>query len=424
MTSLLQHFHDQSVSQSLLELAAFLYALFRLFGSLGVLYDWYFINQFLNRSNFHRWVERPFSSPFVSENAIANHVHALDTEHLFWGLKLSDHTAKAKNSIAAELLRRGVSDLQISNWMPRAPQITSVSYAAVPSSTARYRRLGRQRRRFFIVYRLLAFPLFLFAILSSVTIDGSPAFPEATSAGEVLIYLMIIVSSVAVFTERQRSLRVLLLRPFGKPKISPTLRRVVVNYLGPIAATYTLSDKDYAPGRFLAMAEGATDLWRTATGALYRPSRLLMNVRNERTFLNLARVLPRVIGPSFKTFVVGDQALRINATNDWWQLVIDMLMHSVDLIVMDISSIGPGSGWEILRLSRRGLEENCMFICQEGYDQRGLDALCELDPDFDPERFHIYTAEGRFKNISAFDSTMDTLLDRALQQRQKASSRI
>src|SRR5262249_52243220 len=149
-----------------------------------------------------------------------------------------------------------------------------------------------------------------------------------------------------------------------------------------------------------------------------RPSRLLMSVRNERTFLNLARVLPRVIGPSFKTFLVGDQALRIKATDDWWQLVVDMLMHSVDLIIMDVSDIGQGSTWEILQLSRRGLEHNCMFICQEGYDHRGLNPLRQLDPDFDRERFYIYAADGRFKNRSGFDAEMNTLLDQALQRRQ------
>lgn len=434
-TVALQHYADHPVL-ALLGLAALLYALFKLLG-LSVLYNGYLIGRFVKRSNFRRWVERTFRSPFASKAAIADRAQGLDTEHLFWGLKLSDHTAKSRNLIVAELHRRGVSDVQISNWMPQAAQITSISCAAVPSSTAKCRRIERQRRKCFSVYRLLAFPLFILIVMSTCTTTSdqmlwvepfgrepghAPLIPGAEDIAVVLVYLMILVSSVAVFTERQRSLRLLLLRPFGRPKLTRALRKVVINQLGPIATTYTLSDRDYRPGFFLMIFDRSTDLWRTAVGALYRPSRLLMNVRNERTFLNLARVLPHVIGPSFKTFVVGDQALRIKATNDWWQLVIDMLMHSVDLIVMDISDIGWGSSWEILQLSRRGLERNCIFICQEGYDQRGLNALRQLDSDFDPERFYIYTAEGRFKNISAFDSKMDALCDRALRQRQKRKS--
>jgi hypothetical protein len=62
---------------------------------------------------------------------------------------------------------------------------------------------------------------------------------------------MLFVSAVAVFTERQRSLRILLLRPFGEAKLARALRKVVTNYLGPIATTYTLSDKDYRPNFFL-----------------------------------------------------------------------------------------------------------------------------------------------------------------------------
>src|SRR5215475_2421993 len=192
---------------------------------------------------------------------------------------------------------------------------------------------------------------------------------EAEVMAVALIYLMLLVSTMAMLTERQRSLRALLLRPFGRPKLSRSLRKVVISHLGPIATTYTLSDKSYRPGFFLMMFDRSADLWRTAVGALYRPSRLLMNVRNERTFLNVARVLPHVMGPSYKTFVVGDQALRIRATNDWWQLVVDMLMHSVDLIIMDVSDVGRGSTWEIMQPSRRGLDNNCIFICQEGYDQ-------------------------------------------------------
>jgi hypothetical protein len=405
-----------------LGLAALAFILFKLSG-LSVLYDWYVTSRFVKRSNFRRRFERPFGDHFKSDEAIANHAQALDTEHLLWALKLGDHTVRAKSLITAELHRRQLSDLQISNWMPQAGQITSICCAAVPSSTAQYRRLERRRRRFFMVYRLLALPLILAAFLSNCTL-GSQPIPGAEDVGWIFVFLMMLVSCLAVFTGRRRSLRFLLLRPFGEPKLAPALRNVVAEHLGPISATYTLSDRAYRPGFFLALFERCNDLWRFALGALYRPSRLLMSVKNEGSFLNLARILSNVIGPSFKTFAVGDQALRIRATDDWWQLVIDMLMHSVDLIVMDISNVGSGSTWEILQLSKRRLQGNCMFICEEGYDQRGLDCLRRVDPGFDPYRLYIYTADGRFENSSGFDSRMGILLDLALRKRKKPSSGI
>src|SRR5215468_3344412 len=213
----------------------------------------------------------------------------------------------------------------MATWMPQPVQITSISCAAAPSSTAKYRKLERQRRRLFRVYRLIAIPLFVLVVMSvfATDKDGMPwiepfgkepghasTILEAEVMAVALIYLMLLVSTMAMLTERQRSLRALLLRPFGRPKLSRSLRKVVISHLGPIATTYTLSDKSYRPGFFLMMFDRSADLWRTAVGALYRPSRLLMNVRNERTFLNVARVLPHVMGPSYKTFVVGDQALR------------------------------------------------------------------------------------------------------------------
>jgi hypothetical protein len=70
------------------------------------------------------------------------------------------------------------------------------------------------------------------------------------------------------------------------------------------------------------------------------------------------------------------------------------------------------------------LQGNCMFICEEGYDQRGLDCLRRVDPGFDPYRLYIYTADGRFENSSGFDSRMGILLDLALRKRKKPSSGI
>ncbi len=56
-------------------------------------------------------------------------------------------------------------------------------------------------------------------------------------------------------------------------------------------------------------------------------------------------------------------------------------------------------------------------MCQEDYDQVGLSSLRLVYQDFDLQRLHIYTAEGRFKDVSKFDSEMNTLLDQALQYR-------
>src|SRR5262249_26217638 len=144
-------------------------------------------------STFHRWFERPFGDHLRSNKAIAHHAQTLDTEHLLWALKLGDHIARAKSLIAAELHRRQLSEFEILNWMPKADQITSISCAAVPSSTVQYRRLVRRRKRFFTVYRFFALPLILAAFLSNCTLRSQP-IPGAEDAGWMFVFLMTLVS--------------------------------------------------------------------------------------------------------------------------------------------------------------------------------------------------------------------------------------
>ena len=361
----------------------------------------------------------------------------LDLEKLHWGLKFCEHTKIAKNLIRLELNRRGVSDTQITNWLPEPIRITSISSSHVASSNAKYLLIVKLRRVLFSIYRLFAFMLYIALFLSSWSIsdDGRtlwfepsgplegrvPLLPLAEFLEGFLISIMILISSIATFSGRRRSLKVLLLRPFGRERISPALRKLVSEYIGPLATTYTISDKTYRPS-FLQLIEQLFSLsWRIALIAVYKTSLLYASIGNQRTFISLARSLSHSIGPGFKTFVTGDQALRIKSTNDWWQIVVDMLMHSVDIIVVDVSWLGHGSTWELAQIFEQNLEEKCLFVCQDQFQQRTLGYVGDLPQAIELPILHIYTGRGQFKDLAQFDSEMSRLLTRALEERRKVS---
>jgi hypothetical protein len=63
------------------------------------------------------------------------------------------------------------------------------------------------------------------------------------------------------------------------------------------------------------------------------------------------------------------------STDAWWQTVMDMLMNSSEIIVMDVSHVGKGSAWEIHALERWGFEELLPRALQPEllvYNQKGI----------------------------------------------------
>jgi hypothetical protein len=395
------------------------------------IYDWYFIRRFVKRSHFQRRSVKIFKSRFASAKAIVKRAKELSIEQLLWALKLEEHSAKAKKLIALELKERGVTSVEAANWLPEANTITAMSYASIPDSVDAYRKLVARRKTLFRIFHGLAVPLIILLpvivlqrIYESKPVDVPVEISILANAAFVIFFMMFCLSVVASISGRRRSLRILLLRPFGDKKMTAALRQLVVNSLGPLAVTYTLSDKNYQPSIWLTFFERVADIARFALGALLKPSRRIARVRNERTFINLARAVPRVIRPGYRAFLIGDQAFNIKATEGSWKLVVDMLLHSLDIIIMDVSRVSKGSAWEISQLRTRQFLSRCIFVVQAGYESDGLAILWEHIPNFDAKQLLVYDAKGNFRAGSAvarFDNEINVAIDRRAKQYERSS---
>jgi hypothetical protein len=69
----------------------------------------------------------------------------------------------------------------------------------------------------------------------------------------ILLTLVTLVSGAVRL--RGRSMRILLLRPFGEARMSRALKKVVGLHLGNLGLVYTLSDRHYRPNPFLRLLD-------------------------------------------------------------------------------------------------------------------------------------------------------------------------
>jgi hypothetical protein len=98
---------------------------------------------------------------------------------------------------------------------------------------------------------------------------------------------------------------------------------------------------------------------------LFRNSPRIAGVKNERTFQRLRRALMRQMRPSLRSFLSGGEAFNIRSADEWWQDCIAMLMHSCEIVVVDLSMVKEGTAWELNELHQRALLTRCIFVAGE-----------------------------------------------------------
>src|SRR5262249_25030999 len=100
------------------------------------------------------------------------------------------------------------------------------------------------------------------------------------------------------------------------------------------------------------------------------------------------------------------QAFNIKSTDPWWKTCIDLLMHSCDIIVTDVSRVGEGSAWEIHQLAARNLLKKCIFIVEESFAKDGLQSVSHLLPEGLSPQLFVFRQDGSFVDRISFDSAL------------------
>ena len=242
--------------------------------------------------------------------------------------------------------------------------------------------------------------------------------------------VLVIIASFLAFAFRNRAVRILLLRPFGERRMTRALRRFVRRNLGPAGYVFTLSDRNYRPGFvdsfvFRLVSGGFENLIMLVVGSFFASSKRIGSVKTEARFWRLEKALMKLQNLAFLSFITSGQAFNIRSTDAWWQMCIRMLMHSCEIVGVDLSKVKEGTAWELDELRRRVLIDKCIFVAHE--DERAHVAEM-LGRHFRPEDrpfVHFYGGDGRLTEHELFAAQLDQSINTALAgwARQLASPR-
>jgi hypothetical protein len=339
-----------------------------------------------------------FVGPFGADSVRAA-AHKIGDEALLGAYHLPDTRDSAKQIIRDELVARGYDDSRIAEWRRPISELTAPPAAPGPIEPAHYFRLVRTRRRLFACYRFVAILCCALCFTVIIPLSG--------------LLLLVPVAFLAAFLGRNRAVRILLLRPFGAAEMTKPLKRVVLHDLGALGVVFTLADRNYRPNLFLTLWSLLSVIPRFLIGPVTRRTLGFGRVTNEFGFTNLAAALSSRPSLSLHSFLNGGQAYTIHCSDSWWQYVIDLLMHSSDIIVMDVSRVGQGSSWEIHRLESDVLVRKCIFIGQGAYLQDERQTMAQLFPAGAQPELFVYDEHGVFVDPAKFRAVLENAVAKA-----------
>ena len=412
----------------------------------------------MGHKSYKAWA---FSLPILPAGSIRKRARSLGDEELLGAWHQADYTKKAKEVIAEELRARGLNDAQIADWRPPAAQLT-VRFPMPAIKPDRYFRTVRIRQGLLRVYRVstgvvLILATVAFAVTSNQHVNAptsqvgpalpvgvpttggtalagsttsasqdaanSPAVGQIATAKEILTalfsaclataILMLPIIGLGGVLGRNR-VRILLLRPFARPRITLALKRVVTRNLGPLGPVFTLSDRNLKPNFLLTIIGYFSWIPLLLVGPLVRPSYMLARVWAEGRYLDLVNHLTAKFRLGAMSFVIGNQAFSLRSTDAWWQSVMDLLMNSSEIIVMDVSHVGKGSAWEIHAIEQWGLLGKCIFVVEEQGLQEGKAAIEGLLPRALQPELLIYNQSGVFGDRAKLRSVLEGAVAGAL----------
>jgi hypothetical protein len=360
-----------------------------------------------------------FASRSTSEEACREVASRLDDQALFWAYFLPEHGQQAKTIVREELERRGCSRTDIESWSP-APREVAVPPAVEKAvSPERYASLMRFKRWLFNAYLVLMLLTAMLLVFITYDLYSLGQLRNLGSVVPVLAIFLWIVAGLSAMPFRNRALRILLLRPFGERKMTRALKRFVCRNVGRAGNVFTLSDRNYKPNLLITLllrvpAEGFDLLALLMLGPLIRSSKRVATVRRESKFRKLERHLLRKATPAFWSFLAGDQAFNIRSSDDWWQMCIHMLMHSCEIIVVDLSKVKEGTEWELDELHANKMLAKCVFVVGE---DNVPDVRPVLERNFAGDQWptvHVYRNDGTLADRREFDARLGEVMQSGL----------
>src|SRR4029077_5931687 len=120
---------------------------------------------------------------------------------------------------------------------------------------------------------------------------------------------------------------------------------------------------------------GLEGLLKLALGSVFGHSTRIQTVTSARGFRKLTARMLQEQTLSFWSFITAGQAFNVKSSDDWWKMCFRMLMHSCEIVVVDLSKVQEGTAWELGELRRSGLFDKCVLTVGESHMDSLADTL-------------------------------------------------
>ncbi|MEZ5938197.1 MAG: hypothetical protein R3C52_08250 [Hyphomonadaceae bacterium] len=233
-----------------------------------------------------------------------------------------------------------------------------------------------------------------------------------------LVLVVVWVSWMAVSFFRGSPARVLLLRKFNARQLARSMQKVISLELRPFGHVTTLSDRYIRKSPF-AWLSGVipTSIPHAILILIWLPVRFVLRLFNKsrwgpawvgsaRDFRNLAtRLRDRVALNIEVAMNERSEAFVVRTHDNWWRLVIALLMRSADVIVVDLSNVTDGTEWELEQLSERSAFPCAVLVAQRDREGAARAAMARY-AGADARPLHLYAKSGDMLDQAAFRTDM------------------
>jgi hypothetical protein len=108
------------------------------------------------------------------------------------------------------------------------------------------------------------------------------------------------------------------------------------------------------------------------------------------------------------------KAVMVRTSDSWWQHVVELIMHAVDVIVIDLTQVAAGTVWELRKVPAEDVGERVVFTCREDRLEAAREELANHGYGAWVDQIQIYDRNGKFRDHARFRSAMRHAMQRRL----------
>jgi hypothetical protein len=234
--------------------------------------------------------------------------------------------------------------------------------------------------------------------------------------GYIISFVFVLIFTLLLFPMLfGKSLRILLLRPFGEKTLTKSLKSLILRNIAGVGYIYTLSDKNFKPNILVTVVTFYANILLFIFNPIFRGSLRVSQVKNDRTFHKLAKVMLSELTLRVRNVASCGQAFNIRCTDSWWKCCVSLLTNSCEIIVVDISKVKEGTEWEIIELVKRNLSDRCVFISALDSSEHARKVITKHFGENTAIKIHFYDDErGELCEPIVFRDSLNELIARAI----------